>query len=207
MVVEGIGQPTRRGAEGGVNAEPGECQQHRKHRDRHRQSRRGAGGIHGEGWWWGSVTTLDSPLGEAGEDNSLQLLGWTEATATPQVEVALQYNDGYAENCFTYCNNVNTVEGGTHLSGFRSALTRTINNYARASGLLKEDDVTPTGDDEATRSPVGVLVRFRSTSCHAPSPLWKRVGTLDTRIVFVPSVFANTSRVGVVSPSTSAAPD
>ena len=64
-----------------------------------------------------------------------------------QVEVALQYNDGYSETCFTYCNNVNTIEGGTHLSGFRSALTRTINNYARASGLLKENDVTPTGDD------------------------------------------------------------
>ena len=63
------------------------------------------------------------------------------------VDAAVQYNDGYTENVLTYCNNVNTIEGGTHLSGFRSALTRTINNYARTCGLLKEGEATPTGDD------------------------------------------------------------
>jgi len=64
-----------------------------------------------------------------------------------QTEVALQYNDGYTESIYTYCNNVNTVEGGTHLSGFRSALTRTINTYAKNAGLLRDDSVTPTGED------------------------------------------------------------
>jgi len=63
-----------------------------------------------------------------------------------QIDVALQYNDGYTENVYTYCNNVNTIEGGTHLSGFRSALTRTLNAYARAAGLLK-GVTTPSGDD------------------------------------------------------------
>ncbi|HUV38002.1 MAG TPA: DNA gyrase subunit B, partial [Planctomycetota bacterium] len=63
-----------------------------------------------------------------------------------QVDVALQYNDGYTENVYTYCNNVNTIEGGTHLSGFRSALTRTLNNYARNAGLLKNTTV-PSGED------------------------------------------------------------
>ena len=61
------------------------------------------------------------------------------------VQVALQYNDGFNENVRTYSNNINTVEGGTHLSGFRSALTRTINNYGKKSGIFK--DMTPTGDD------------------------------------------------------------
>jgi DNA gyrase subunit B len=62
-------------------------------------------------------------------------------------EVALQYNDGYNETTLSFANNINTVEGGTHLSGFRSALTRTVNNYARKSNLLKPNDPTPTGDD------------------------------------------------------------
>lgn len=63
------------------------------------------------------------------------------------VEVAMQYNDSYTENIFTYANNINTVEGGTHLSGFRSALTRTINNYIRSQGLVKENESLPSGDD------------------------------------------------------------
>lgn len=54
-----------------------------------------------------------------------------------EVEVALQYNESYAENVFTYVNNVNTVEGGTHLAGFRTALTRTLNAYGQRAGLLK----------------------------------------------------------------------
>lgn len=55
------------------------------------------------------------------------------------VEIAMQYNDSYQENVFSFVNNINTVEGGTHLSGFRSALTRTLNSYARKSGQLKSD--------------------------------------------------------------------
>jgi len=62
------------------------------------------------------------------------------------VEVALQYNDGYAETVFSFANNINTIEGGTHLSGFRSALTRAINQYAKGKNLLK-DDIAITGDD------------------------------------------------------------
>ncbi len=63
------------------------------------------------------------------------------------VEVAMQYCDTYNENVFTYVNNINTEEGGTHLSGFRKALTRTINAYARAHNLLKEKDDALSGDD------------------------------------------------------------
>ncbi|HHX98823.1 MAG TPA: DNA topoisomerase (ATP-hydrolyzing) subunit B, partial [Lentisphaerae bacterium] len=62
------------------------------------------------------------------------------------VEIAMQYNDSYAESVLTYANNINTIEGGTHLSGFRSALTRVVNAYGRANKLLKEEDAM-SGDD------------------------------------------------------------
>jgi DNA gyrase subunit B len=64
-----------------------------------------------------------------------------------EVEIAMQWNDGYTENVFSFCNNINTIEGGTHLIGFRSALTRSINNYAVSGGLLKKDDENLQGDD------------------------------------------------------------
>ncbi|MGA7159988.1 MAG: DNA topoisomerase (ATP-hydrolyzing) subunit B [Bacteroidota bacterium] len=64
-----------------------------------------------------------------------------------EVEVSLQYNDQYAENVFSYVNNINTTEGGTHLVGFRTALTRTLNNYGYKNNLVKEDKITLTGDD------------------------------------------------------------
>src|SRR5947209_12927318 len=63
------------------------------------------------------------------------------------IEVALQYNDSFAESVYTFANNINTVDGGTHLSGFRSALTRSLNDYARKVGLLKDSDPNLSGDD------------------------------------------------------------
>lgn len=64
-----------------------------------------------------------------------------------EIEVSIQHNDGYIENIFTFANNINTHEGGTHLSGFKSALTRTINDYARSKDILKEDDENFSGED------------------------------------------------------------
>jgi DNA gyrase subunit B len=63
------------------------------------------------------------------------------------VEIALQYNDGYSETIYTFANNINTKEGGTHLIGFKSALTRTVNSYAASSGLLKDIKEALSGDD------------------------------------------------------------
>ena len=63
------------------------------------------------------------------------------------VEVAMQWNSGFQDSVFTFANNINTHEGGAHLSGFRAALTRTINDYARQKGLLKEKEENLTGDD------------------------------------------------------------
>ena len=63
------------------------------------------------------------------------------------VEVAMQYNDGFSEATFSFANAVNTVDGGSHLTGFRAALTRVINEYARKQKILKDDDANLTGDD------------------------------------------------------------
>ena len=63
------------------------------------------------------------------------------------MEIAMQWNDTYAETVFSFANNINTIEGGTHLSGFRSALTRTVNYYATANSLFKKSDETLEGDD------------------------------------------------------------
>ena len=76
------------------------------------------------------------------------------------VEISVQYNEGYSENIFSYVNNINTIEGGTHLSGFRSALTRSINKYAKDQNLLKNQNIQITGDDtrEGLTSVVSIKV-------------------------------------------------
>lgn len=64
-----------------------------------------------------------------------------------QVEISMQYNDGYTENLFSYANNINTHEGGTHEAGFKSALTRVINDYAKKNNIIKATDSNLSGDD------------------------------------------------------------
>ena len=82
-------------------------------------------------------TSLHRPaLIRSNDDNTSQML-----------EVALQYHNGYSETVFTFANNIHTVEGGTHLSGFRSALTRTLNAYGRGAKLFKDKEGPPAGDD------------------------------------------------------------
>jgi DNA gyrase subunit B len=62
-------------------------------------------------------------------------------------EIAMQYHDGYNESLLSFCNNINNVDGGTHASGFKVALTRVLNNYARKAGIIKDKDPVPTGED------------------------------------------------------------
>ena len=82
-------------------------------------------------------TTLHPPIVFFGRDEERAV----------EVEVALQYNDSISEMVVSYCNNINTVEGGTHLTGFRTALTRTLNQYAKAIAPAKNKDLTITGED------------------------------------------------------------
>ena len=73
---------------------------------------------------------------------------YTERTVDSAIiEMAIQYTDGYAESVYPFANNINTVDGGTHLTGFRSALTRTINDYARRNNILKDTDPGFAGED------------------------------------------------------------
>lgn len=78
-----------------------------------------------------------------------------------QVEIAMQYHDGYTENIFSYANNIHTHEGGTHESGFKSALTRVVNDYARKANILKGNDANLTGEDirEGLTGIISVKVR------------------------------------------------
>ncbi|MCA8978299.1 MAG: DNA topoisomerase (ATP-hydrolyzing) subunit B [Planctomycetes bacterium] len=80
-----------------------------------------------------------------------------------EIEIALQYSDSYHDNVFTFVNNINTLEGGTHLVGFRTALTRALNNWARAEKALKEKDPVPGGDD--FKEGLAAVV-----SCKVPDP-------------------------------------
>ncbi len=79
-----------------------------------------------------------------------------------EIEVAIQYNDGYIESMFAFANNINTHEGGTHLSGFRSAMTRTINDYARKNNLIKDSETSLSGDDirEGLTAVISVKLRY-----------------------------------------------
>ncbi|MDD4957320.1 MAG: DNA topoisomerase (ATP-hydrolyzing) subunit B [Candidatus Omnitrophica bacterium] len=73
------------------------------------------------------------------------------------IEIAMQYNDGYAETIYSYVNNINTIEGGTHLTGFKSALTRTIKQYSKSRGLMKDEDIS--GDD--TREGITAVINVK----------------------------------------------
>ena len=76
-----------------------------------------------------------------------------------EVEICMQWNDSYSESIFSYCNNINTIEGGTHLIGFKTSLTRTINSYAQKLGLLKDLKDNLEGDD--IREGLAAIVSFK----------------------------------------------
>jgi DNA gyrase subunit B len=88
-----------------------------------------------------------------------------------QVEVALQYNQTYSETVLSFANNVHTKEGGTHLSGFRTALTRVINQYARKTGALKEKDVNLSGDDVREGLAAAISVRLQNPTFEAQTKI------------------------------------
>lgn len=97
------------------------------------------------------------------------------------VEIALQYNDGFTSNLQSYTNNIHTYEGGTHESGFRTALTRVINDYARKHSLIKEDDANLTGDD--VREGMTAVVSVKHTNPQFEGQTKTKLGNSDARTV------------------------
>ncbi len=95
----------------------------------------------------GLVEYVDHLMGSKTAVSSAVYLRKEEAEANLLCEVALQWHDGYNEQLLTFANNINNVDGGTHAQGFKTALTRTVNGYARKAGIIREKDPTPTGED------------------------------------------------------------
>jgi DNA gyrase subunit B len=95
------------------------------------------------------------------------------------VEAAVQYTDGYAESMFAFANNINTVDGGTHLTGFRSALTRCLNDFARGRGLLKEKDPNFTGED--TREGLTAVLNVKMEDPQFESQTKAKLGNAEVR--------------------------
>lgn len=104
-----------------------------------------------------------------------------------QVEIALQYNDGYSENIFSYANNIHTHEGGTHESGFKSALTRVINDYAKKINALKSSDANLTGDD--VREGITAVISVKVTEPQFEGQTKTKLGNSEARSI-VESLFA-----------------
>src|SRR5699024_8886786 len=120
--------------------------------------------------------TLHDPIYAEGEEQDIS------------VEIAIQYNDGYASNLFSFANNIHTYEGGTHEAGFRTALTRVINDYARKSGLFKEDDENLSGED--VREGMTAIVSIKHTSPQFEGQTKTKLGNSDARSV-TDSVFSD----------------
>jgi DNA gyrase subunit B len=97
------------------------------------------------------------------------------------VEIAFQYNDGYSESIYSFANCVNTIDGGTHLTGFRSALTRILNDYARKNKVTKEDEGTLTGDD--VREGLTAIVSVRLPDPQFEGQTKGKLGNAETKSI------------------------
>ncbi|MDO6355313.1 DNA topoisomerase (ATP-hydrolyzing) subunit B [Caloramator sp. CAR-1] len=95
------------------------------------------------------------------------------------VEIALQYNDGYNENIFSFANNISTTEGGTHVSGFKTALTKVINDYARKYGFLKENEKNLQGED--TREGITAVISVKITNPEFEGQTKTKLGNTEVR--------------------------
>jgi len=104
-------------------------------------------GHHAEFRYEGGIEDFVAYLNENKDPVQKKIVFFEGESGEGAVEVAMQWNSSYQESIFSFANNINTHEGGTHLSGFRSALTGTLNRYAREKGLLKEKDESLSGED------------------------------------------------------------
>ena len=122
---------------------------------------------------------------------------------TSLAEVALQYNDSYQSTVLTFANNMNTIEGGTHETGFRTALTRVINDYARKNGMLKSADKQLTGDD--VREGICAIVSVKLENAQFESQTKAKLGNSEIRTLVDNTVSARLSEYFEENPSTAKA--
>ncbi len=120
-----------------------------------------AGGERVEFYYEGGIRDFVAHVNSAKEPIHKQIIFLEGSAEDGSVEVAMQWNGSYQESVFTFANNINTHEGGAHLSGFRAALTRTINGYARAKGLLKEKEDNLEGEDAREGLAAVISVKLR----------------------------------------------
>lgn len=104
------------------------------------------------------------------------------------VEVALQYNEGYTDSIYSFANNIHTYEGGTHESGFKTGLTRVINDYARKSGLIKENDTNLSGED--VREGLTAIVSIKHPDPQFEGQTKTKLGNSEVRTI-TDSLFSN----------------
>lgn len=104
------------------------------------------------------------------------------------IEVALQYNEGYTESIYSFANNIHTYEGGTHESGFKTALTRVINDYARKNGLIKENDTNLSGED--VREGLTAIVSIKHPDPQFEGQTKTKLGNSEVRAI-TDAIFAN----------------
>jgi DNA gyrase subunit B len=121
-----------------------------------------AGGKTEEFHYEGGIKDFVAHVNESKDPVHKHIVFFEGESEEGQVEVAMQWNNSYVESVFSFANNINTTEGGTHLQGFRSALTRTLNQYARNEGLLKEKEENLEGDDTREGLAAVISVKLRN---------------------------------------------
>ncbi|HYI75423.1 MAG TPA: DNA topoisomerase (ATP-hydrolyzing) subunit B [Gaiellaceae bacterium] len=121
-----------------------------------------AGGQTNEFHYEGGIRDFVAHVNEAKDPVHKHIVYFEGDSDDDAVEVAMQWNNSYVESVFSFANNINTTEGGTHLQGFRSALTRTLNQYARGEGLLKEKDDNLEGEDAREGLAAVISVKLRN---------------------------------------------
>ena len=120
-----------------------------------------AGGTRSEFHYEGGIRDFVGHVNSAKEPIHKRIIYFEGSAEDGGVEVAMQWNSSYQESVFSFANNINTHEGGAHLSGFRAALTRTLNDYARAKGLLKEKEDNLEGEDVREGLAAVISVKLR----------------------------------------------
>ena len=127
----------------------------------------------------GGIVSYIEYLNKNKEALHKKIFGFEVEREGTSIEVAFQYNDSYTENIFTFANNINTAEGGFHLSGFKSGLTRCINDYGRRHNILKEEDKNLSGDD--VREGITAIISVKLTDPQFEGQTKTKLGNTEIR--------------------------